>query len=86
MPPQGNYGWAGNRMHTSLLWATRQQTMEPKRIGIGRDEKGAEDISQTIRTIAAMRILRRMIYLDTSWRPGVARESFKNIEFETSVK
>ena len=45
-------------MHTSLLWATQQQTMELKRIGIGRDEKAAEEISETMRTIAAIRILR----------------------------
>jgi hypothetical protein len=32
--------------------------MEPKMIGIGRYEKGAEDIDETIITIAAIRILR----------------------------
>ena len=30
--------------------------MDPKIIGIVRDEKGAEDISETIRTIAGIRI------------------------------
>ena len=41
-----------------VTWATRQQTMEPKIIGIGRHEKGAEDIDETIITIAAIRTLR----------------------------
>jgi hypothetical protein len=42
----------------TVIRATRQQTMVPKIIGIGRYEKGAEYIDETIITIAAIRTLR----------------------------
>jgi hypothetical protein len=40
-----------------IISATRQETMEPNKIEIAHDSIVAVDISETMKTIAAMRIL-----------------------------
>ena len=71
---------AGCKPHSYFYFlAKQQQTMEPGKNIFGRSKMYGIDISRTLRTVAAIAILQRMISLDTPWTARMARILIQNI-------